>query len=85
MTTYTTAQIDVVVSRLEADLGKGYSKVAFEGRTTEYKTNADIRDALAYWKGLYATAIDAPASPPAKIRNYYFHGNKGFTSSGNGF
>jgi hypothetical protein len=77
MTTYSTAQIDVVVGQLEAQIGAPWAKVrTAEGREIDYKTNADIRNGLAYWKGLYVTATDAP-TPTPKIRTFLYTGSKG--------
>ena len=79
MTTYTTAAIDSVVSQMEAQLGQPSAMVrTADGREIQYKTNKDIRDGLAYWKGLYATASDAPAAPAQPVRTLLFFGGKSF-------
>lgn len=76
---YTTSEIDAVVRQLEASLGQGSAMVrTAEGREIQYKTNAAIRDGLAYWKGLYPTASDAPVTTNTKVRSYLFFGGKGF-------
>ena len=79
MTTYTTAQIDAVVSQLEAAIGFPSAMVkTADGREIQYKTNVAIRDGLAYWKGLYPLASDAPASSKVKIRTVFVYSGNGY-------
>jgi hypothetical protein len=78
MTTYTTAQIDAIVAKLESCLSSGTAEVEFQSRRIIYRSTADIRNAIAYFNGLYPTASDAPTNAPPKIRTFLFYGSKGF-------
>ena len=78
MSTYTTAQLDAIIAKLESCLASGTAEVEFQSRRLIYRSVADIRNAIAYFSGLYPTASDAPATATPKIRTYLFYGNKGF-------
>lgn len=78
MTSYTTAQLDQIIAKLESALGVGYAEITGpDGNHLVYRSVADIRTAIAYFSGLYKTATDAPANPTRKIRNFFMFGGKG--------
>lgn len=76
---YTTAQLDAIVAALEAGLSQGFAEVSYENQRLTYRSVADIRNAIAYFKGLYGSASDAPVSLTPRIRTYFpFGGDRGF-------
>ena len=74
---YTTSQLDTIVQKLESCLSSGTAEVEFQSRRLIYRSTADIRNAIAYFKGLYSSASDAPATSTRKIRTLLFYGSKG--------
>ena len=74
---YLTSEIDAVIAKLEAALGKGYAEVTHEGNRLVYRTTAEILKAIAYFRALYDNATDAPVNPTPKVRTFYLHGGKG--------
>lgn len=78
MTSYTTAQLDQIIAKLQAALAGGYLEVTGpDGDRVVYRSEADIRSAIAYFSSLYKTASDAPVNPVRKIRNFFMFGGKG--------
>ena len=73
---YTTAQLDAIITQLESSLAKGYAEVLYEGRRLVYRSVADIRTAIAYFRALYDDAPDAPIQQP-KTRTFFLFGGKG--------
>jgi hypothetical protein len=74
---YTTAQLDAIVTKLEASLGTGYAEISGpDGKHLVYRSVADIRTAIAYFRALYNDASDAP-SPAPKVRTFFLFGTKG--------
>jgi hypothetical protein len=47
---YTTAQLDAIIATLEAAMGTGAASITFEGRRIDYKSNAEIAGAIAYFQ-----------------------------------
>lgn len=76
--TYTTAQLDGIIATLEAGLALGYVEVSHDGRRLVYRSVTDIRTAIAYFKGLYSSASDAPTPETPRTRTYFVYGDKGF-------
>ncbi|MEI9971121.1 MAG: hypothetical protein WDO73_03160 [Ignavibacteriota bacterium] len=74
---YTTAQLDNIVTTLEASLGKSYASITHEGKIIVYRSGADIRAAIAYFAALYPSATDAPNPSKPKVRTFFFFGGKG--------
>lgn len=79
MVAYTTSQIDGIIATLEASLGQGYAEVHHDNRTLIYRSVTDIRDAIAYFRGLYATATDAPTPSTPRTRTFLMFGGGGRT------
>lgn len=78
---YTTAQIQANIAVLEAGIAQSFAVLRkADGSTAEYRTVADIRNAIAYWQALLNDASDAPTVTTPKVRSYLFHGGKGFSS-----
>jgi len=78
MTSYTTAQLDTIIGKLEASLGTGYAEVTGpDGRHMTYRSVAEIRTAIAYFSALYDTATDAPVVSTPKTRTFFLFGGKG--------
>lgn len=76
---YTTAQITANITILEAGIAQSFATLRrADGSTAEYRTVADIRNAIAYWRALYNDASDAPVTTAPKVRSYLFYGGKGF-------
>jgi hypothetical protein len=57
---YSTADLDAIVTKLEASLALGSAEIWFEQRRIVYRSVADIRSALSYFQALYNNATDAP-------------------------
>lgn len=74
---YTTAELDAKILQLETAIG-GTVEVQFENRRLIYRTMAEIRSGIAYFKSLYATATDAPSNPAPRTRTFFLFGSKGF-------
>jgi len=78
MTSYTTAQLDTIVGKLEASLGTGYAEVTGpDGRHMTYRSVAEILKGIAYFQALYDSATDAPTPAPVKTRTFFLFGGKG--------
>jgi hypothetical protein len=78
MTSYTTAQLDTIIGKLESALSKGYAEVTHDGQHLTYRSVAEIRTAIAYFSALYDNASDAPTGGPTKkVRTFFLFGNKG--------
>ena len=77
---YTTAQLDANIAKLESCLALGTAEITHEGRRLVYRSVADIRSAITYFKALYDNATDAPLTPAPKTRTFYGYTNKGFGS-----
>lgn len=75
---YATADIDAIIAKLEASLALGTAEVQFEGRKLVYRSVADIRSAITYFRSLYNNATDAPADAPQSVRTYFGYSNNGF-------
>ena len=73
---YSTADLDVIVGKLEAGLALGAATVSFEGRSVSYRSVADIRSAISYFAALYDNATDA-STPKPKVRTLLFYGGNG--------
>lgn len=80
MAAYTTSQLDTIIATLESGLGQGFATLRkADGSEIEYRSVADIRNAIAYFRSLYDNATDAPISTTPKVRTFLFFGGKGFT------
>jgi hypothetical protein len=78
---YTTAQLDTIVATLEAGLGQGFATLRkSDGSEIVYRSVADIRNAITYFKSLYNDASDAPTTTAPKVRTLLFFGGKGFSN-----
>jgi hypothetical protein len=76
---YTTSQIDAIIATLEAGLGQGYAEIMYENRRITYRSVADVRNAIAYFRGLYGSASDAVAPAQPRTRTFFlFGGDRGF-------
>ena len=75
---YSTADLDAIIAELEAGLKSGVAEAEFQSRRLIYRSTADIRDGIAYFKSLYSTATDAPTTSTKKVRTLLFYGSKGF-------
>jgi hypothetical protein len=75
---YATADLDAIIAKLEKSLALGTAEVQFEGRRLVYRSVADIRAAITYFKSLYDEATDAPRPTVPKVRMYLGYPNKGF-------
>lgn len=75
---YTTADLNGIVTKLEAQLAKGTAEVQFEGRKLVYRSMDEILRAIAYFKALFDNATDAPQPATQKVRTYLAYPNKGF-------
>ncbi len=71
---YATADLDVIIVKLEGSLAKGYAEVTHEGNRLVYRSPADILKAIAYFKSLYNDATDAPTSTTPKKRQFFMWG-----------
>lgn len=69
---YTTSDLNAIIAKLEASLGKGYAEVTHDGQKLVYRSAADIMRAIGYFKGLLSTATDAPVKP--KVRTFLLYG-----------
>lgn len=77
MATYTTAQLDTIIATLESSLALGTAEIVFEGRKLVYRSVTDLRNAIAYFNGLYPDASDAPVNATPKRRIFIFFGSNG--------
>lgn len=69
---YTLSEIDVIVTKLESSLAKGFAEVSHEGQRLVYKSTADILRAIGYFQGLRNSASDAPAK--VDTRTFFLYG-----------
>lgn len=75
---YATADLDAIIQNLESALASGYAEVSFEGRRVQYRSQAEIRNAIAYFTALYPKATDAPVNTTPKVRTIFCYSSKGF-------
>lgn len=76
---YSTAQLQAIIATLEAGLGQGFATLRrADGSEIEYRSVADIRNAIAYFNALFNNASDAPVNPAPSVRTFLFFGGKGF-------
>jgi hypothetical protein len=73
---YTLADIDAIVTKLEASLAKGYAEVTHDGHHLVYRSTDEILRAIGYFKGLRGSATDVPAQAVDK-RTFFLFGGGG--------
>lgn len=71
---YTLADLDGIVTKLEASLAKGYAEVTHDGNRMVYRSPAEIMSAIGYFKGLRNSATDAPATVDS--RTFFLYGGR---------
>jgi len=78
MVQYTTAQLDGIISALNARLAAGTASVEHDGKRITYNTPSEIREGIAYFQAMYPNASDAPAVTSPRVRTIFAFGGKGF-------
>lgn len=65
----TTSEIEVIISKLETNLGTGTVTVSFEGRSVTYRSAAEIESAIRYFKNELADAQGTPTVKHVRLFN----------------
>jgi hypothetical protein len=74
---YATADLNTIITKLESALALGTAEVTFEGRKLVYRSVADIRSAISYFRALLPFATDAPPNLTPKTRTFFLFGGNG--------